>query len=389
MPDNANRRKRYLRKELTTAVNIQKQLQAVINKLPEKYISSEATLLGQIVAKKSEDCLKQMLHADEQETYLMHEKQLLELLSNFKRKLAIDDNKEQLAAFAEIEATINQLRQTRFRYLRKALDRNKLLGEAGWMGTGMGLVTAATVLGTAFPALLVPGIVVGAVVLGYSVVDFVKDSYQFYSEATHDEANPDLTGFAEFDVEKLSGAKAVPSKRWSNEKRLVKGLAVSASFAGFALAVVAFAFVFPGAGVPFAAVIGIAAAGVVVAAAAIAVLGYEARMESKEIANHQRKIEQQIAHDHDELNDIELELKGKAKLTSTATICLQEQERQPTVNPAPAAEEEKQEKEAPAPEPASEIEEPQELQYHTPESDVEEEASDESESEGETKELKI
>lgn len=220
-----------------------------------------------------------------------------------------------LAAMGLIERNAKILADTRLIYLKETNDRKSLLKDIGWIGLGIGLVTAAAVLAIAFPVLAVPGIVVGSIVMGYGIIDFAKESVELYSELTEEEKgglSPDAedelknleNDIADMDVDGFLQKQPHAHHAWSSEKKWVRGLGFSASFAGFALGIVALAFVLPGVAVPAAAVIAVTAVAVGIAALAGAVLGYKVASEQKKLKEAEQTLQQDILHDAQVLDNV-------------------------------------------------------------------------------------
>ncbi|KTC99445.1 hypothetical protein [Legionella erythra] len=220
-----------------------------------------------------------------------------------------------LAAMGLIERNAQILADTRLTYLKETNNRKSLLKDIGWIGLGIGLVTAAAVLAIAFPVLAVPGIVVGSIVMGYGIIDFAKESVELYSELTEEEKgglSPDAedelksleNDIEDMDVDGFLQKQPHAHHAWSSEKKWVKGLGYAASFAGFALGIVALAFVLPGVAVPAAAIIAVTAVAVGIAALAGAVLGYKVFSEQKKLKDAEQTLQQDILHDTEALDNV-------------------------------------------------------------------------------------
>ncbi|QRN03263.1 hypothetical protein GH742_04930 [Legionella sp. MW5194] len=220
-----------------------------------------------------------------------------------------------LAAMGLIERNVHLLADTRLAYLKETNNRKSLMKDIGWIGLGIGLVTAAAVLAIAFPVLAVPGIVVGSIVMGYGIIDFAKESVELYSELTEEEkgelsldVEDELKSLEDdiqdMDVEGFLRKQPYAHHEWSTEKKWVKGLGYAASFAGFALGLVALAFVLPGVAVPAAAVIAVTAVAVGIAALAGAVLGYKVLSEQKKLKEAEQAMQHDMIKDSETLDSV-------------------------------------------------------------------------------------
>lgn len=238
-----------------------------------------------------------------------------------------------LAAMGLIERNAQLLADTRLSYLKETNNRKSLLKDIGWIGLGIGLVTAAAVLAIAFPVLAVPGIVVGSIVMGYGIIDFAKESVELYSELTEeekdglsldveDELKSLENDIEDMDVEGFLRKQPHAHHEWSTEKKWVKGLGYAASFAGFALGIVALAFVLPGVAVPAAAVIAVTAVAVGIAALAGAVLGYKVFNEQKKLKEAEQAMQHDVVKDTETLDSVSDHLLG-ASLSSDARMSQQ------------------------------------------------------------------
>ena len=120
-------------------------------------------------------------------------------------------------------------------------DLKKIGMELSWVSLGVLFMTASTVLGIAFPPLLIPGIVIGAIVVAYSVLDVSIKIKHLRARSSHQR--------------ELEGAATRPAnKSEQQEQQSLKSMQHAMAFVGLALAVVTLIFVMPMVVVPMAAV---------------------------------------------------------------------------------------------------------------------------------------
>lgn len=245
-----------------------------------------------------------------------------------------------LASLALIEKNTRLLADLRLSYLEEVNNQKKLFTDLAWMGLGVLLIAAATVLGLAFPLLLIPGFIVGAAVLGYGVIDFAKESANFYSEI-HNKQVGDRAASAEtivelqtlekqisgFDTEQFIASQELMAEQWSTEERWIKGAGYAASFAGFALAFAGFAFLIPGIGVPVAAVLIVTVLAAVVVALAALLIAVKIMRERKELQHLQQEVDKHIENDELMLAQVDLEmLKPSELLKNSFTVVLEKEQ---------------------------------------------------------------
>lgn len=245
-----------------------------------------------------------------------------------------------LASLSLIEKNARLLAELRLSYLKEASNRKKLFTDLGWMGLGVLLVAAATVLGLAFPLLIVPGFVVGAAVLGYGVIDFSKESANLYSEIYNRQLGEreisaetlvELQRLEKqidgFEVEQFIANQELLAEQWSTEKKWMKGAGYAASFAGFALAFAGLAFLIPGIGVPVAAVLIVTVLAAVITAVAALLIGVRIRRERQELQKHQEEVDKQTESDDRLLAEVDLEmLKPSESLRNSFTVVFKKEQ---------------------------------------------------------------
>lgn len=245
-----------------------------------------------------------------------------------------------IASLALIEKNTRLLAELRLSYLEDAKSRKKLFTDLGWMGLGVLLVAAATVLGLAFPLLIVPGFVVGAAVLGYGVIDFSKESANLYSEIYNRplgdreisaETRVELRHLEKqidgFEVEQFIANQDLLAEQWSTEKKWMKGAGYAASFAGFALAFAGLAFLIPGVGVPIAAVLIVTVLAAVITAVATLLIGVKIMQERQELQKRQEEVDKQIESDDRLLAEVDLEmLKPSESLRNSFTVVFEKEQ---------------------------------------------------------------
>ncbi|STX41356.1 Uncharacterised protein [Legionella donaldsonii] len=245
-----------------------------------------------------------------------------------------------IASLALIEKNSRLLSELRLSYLDGANHRKKLFTDLGWMGLGVLLVAAATVLGLAFPLLVVPGFVVGAAVLGYGVIDFSKESANLYSEI-YNRPLGDREISAEtlvelrhlenqidgFEVEPFIANQDLLAEQWSTEKKWMKGAGYAASFAGFALAFAGLAFLIPGVGVPIAAVLIVTVLAAVITAVAALLIGVKIMRERQELQKRREEVDKQTESDDRLLAEVDLGmLKPSESLRNSFTVVFEKEQ---------------------------------------------------------------
>ncbi|KTC81616.1 EI24 domain-containing protein [Legionella brunensis] len=217
-----------------------------------------------------------------------------------------------------IEQNNQLLADTRLSYLKETNNRKKLLIDIAWIGVGALLVATAAVLGLAFPPLIIPGLVLGAVVLGYGAVDFVKQSTDLYrgsQELSLGERKIAPDTLAEIEAlentlhdpakSNFIARQLLEKKHWSREANLIKGAGYTASIAGFVLAITALALIIPGVGVPIAAVIVVTALSLAVAVFAASLLAVRVFREQQHQQNLNTHIDEKIADDEKIMTEVE------------------------------------------------------------------------------------
>lgn len=125
--------------------------------------------------------------------------------------------------------------------LHRVHDLKKIGMELSWVSVGALLMTASTVLGIAFPPLLIPGLVIGAIIVAYSVMDVLIKIKHLRARSPHQQAPS-------------GGATKPANKSEQQEQQSLKSIQHAMAFVGLALAVVALIFVMPMVVVPVAAV---------------------------------------------------------------------------------------------------------------------------------------
>ncbi|MDI9819375.1 MULTISPECIES: hypothetical protein [unclassified Legionella] len=221
-------------------------------------------------------------------------------------------NLANFASMALVEQNTRLLADSRLSYLKEANSHKKLLKDVAWMGGGVLLIAAAAVLGLAFPPLVIPGLVLGAAVLGYGAVDFSKESAELYSEFKTKELG--AREFANIH-DKANGNK----KPHPGEAKWIKGAGYAASFAGLGLAMAALALIIPGIGIPLAAVIAVTVASLAIAGVTAGILGFKTYHEQKSLQTEQAKVDRQITEDAIVFKKID-EMEVRHHLSSMAKV---------------------------------------------------------------------
>ncbi|WP_133138973.1 hypothetical protein [Legionella genomosp. 1] len=238
-----------------------------------------------------------------------------------------------LASLAVIERQVRAFSKQRLSELKPNKRWKHFLQDAAWMGLGLGLVITSSVLGLAFPFLAIPGIVLGAAVVGYSVIDFIKQSKEVYSELYPEDKSALVTQEFIENLEKEYGEslpdvafgalvkqQLADDKKWSLEKTLVIGLGYGSSATGLALAVAGMAFLFPGLGVPLAMIIAVTVAALAVISFSSVLLGFKAYRENAEYNARQSEMKQSIIEDNQLISEVSLSPVGKSEPSSTAKL---------------------------------------------------------------------
>lgn len=88
-----------LKRELTAALIIKNQLQAIADDLVERYQTEQAKQLQKKILAISDESIKGMLHADSRENFLLQHRRLIHLLSNLKELAGEEDLDKALADY--------------------------------------------------------------------------------------------------------------------------------------------------------------------------------------------------------------------------------------------------------------------------------------------------
>lgn len=297
----------------------------ILNKLPDWCQDPQAYPALKIWIKR----LETLSESTSEHAYLEDREKLVTDLINELSK----PNLANLASLSLVEENVRLLKQTRQTYLKSTNKRRDLLQDAGWVSLGAGLVVAASVLSFAFPALLLPGIVVGAVALGYGVIDFAKTNKEIY-----DEHKPQKLGsrtlakkmqtqlkelgesLNDFDVDDFLKKKQLDEAHASDEEKNLSGISFGISFSGVALAVAGFAVVIPGVGAPLALLIALAVASLVVAGSAYGFLSHKNTIKQKELTHIAQEQEAKAVQDKKEVDALPDQEQCQISLSSTAAI---------------------------------------------------------------------
>ncbi|KTD50145.1 hypothetical protein Lqui_1470 [Legionella quinlivanii] len=238
-----------------------------------------------------------------------------------------------LASLAVIERQVRAFSKQRLSELKPNKRWKHFLQDAAWMGLGLGLVITSSVLGLAFPFLAIPGIVLGAAVVGYSVIDFIKQSKEVYSQLYPEDKSALVTqefienlekeygeSLPDVDFKALVKQQLADDKKWSLEKTLVIGLGYGSSATGLALAVAGMAFLFPGLGVPLAVIIAVTVTALAVISFSSVLLGFKTYRENAEYNARQSEMKQSIIEDNQLISAISLSPVDKSEPSSTAKL---------------------------------------------------------------------
>ncbi|KTD18419.1 hypothetical protein [Legionella jordanis] len=406
-----------LKQELTAALIIEDQLEAITNDVVDANPSEAAKELQVKILSSAQQSITQMLQADSREAFLLHQHRLQHLLNQIKSELNLNDQLDEAledyrfyhhihqfltkadtvntslmnvnlpewfkkhpfypkwkveldflseetnprifdthrkllleelvvnesyenlattASMALIEQNMRLLNGARLSYLKEKSNRNELLKDIAWITLGVVLVSSAAVLGLAFPPLIVPGIIIGTLVLGYGALDFAKESKSLYStmQGQHlGEREPSKSTLNELtELERqLRGPQSnfinrqqLQNRNWSKEEKWVKGAGYASSAAGFILAAAALSLVFPGLGVPLAAIATVFLLSVAVAVIAAGLLSFRIVKERKAINELQEQLKAETVGDDKLLEQLKT-IQPEIQLSSTAKVLKEEQ----------------------------------------------------------------
>lgn len=470
-----------LHRELTSALIIRHQMQAIMDDIYERQPTKEVKRLTDHIIVTVDDTLKGMLKADSQEVLQHHTQRMQSLLKQVRSKLgaeeggsallsasladyrflhvllrtirdtdyknaheildklpswckdneqfpafstwkkrleelsqmateqAYDEYKERiithivdelskpnvanLASLSLVQENARLLTETRQTYLKSINKRRDLMQDAGWVGLGAGLVIAASVLALAFPALLLPGIIVGAVTLGYGVMDFAKTNKEIYdenktqklgsrklAEETREQLQKLGDALDHFDVDDFLKNKQLEQEGASDEKKRLSGISFGLSFSGMALAVAALAVVIPGVGAPLALVIAFAVASLAVAGVTLGFLGYKNMKKQKELTHLAQEQKEKTATDEEIVEALPDQEKSQISLSSTAAIIKEEMVSRDLKEPPPFSSSDQQDED---PELTTQYEAKKESAIQEEEQESEDEAVGEQEGESE------
>ncbi|CDZ78766.1 hypothetical protein BN59_03080 [Legionella massiliensis] len=244
-----------------------------------------------------------------------------------------------LASLALIKQNLQTMSQARLSYLPEVNDRKEIFKDLAWILAGGLLLTAASVLGLAFPVLVIPGIVLGAVVLGYGIIDFSKQNAELLAEVYGEELGERALGkeladelidfegkFPGFEKGKFLEQQAKNTQHLSSEKKLLRGLGYSIAFAGLALGFAGLFAAIPGIGIPVAGLIAITVLAATVTLLATALWGYKVAREQEKLNTVNKEVEEQLHVDEAFVANTDLGPRKDEGLSSSAKIFLRELE---------------------------------------------------------------
>lgn len=273
--------------------------------------------------------LEELSHMSSEPAYQEHKEKILTHIVNELSK----PNVANLASLSLVQENVRRLTETRQTYLKSSNKQRDLLQDAGWVSLGAGLVIAGSVLSFAFPALLLPGIVVGAVALGYGVMDFAKTNKEIYderktqklgrgtlAEKTRAKLKELGESLSDFDVDDFLKKKQLDEAHASDEEKNLSGISFGISFSGVALAAAGLAVVIPGVGAPLALLIALAVASSVVAGSAYGFLNHKNTIKQKELTHIAQEQEGKAAQDKKEVDALPDQEQYQISLSSTAAI---------------------------------------------------------------------
>ncbi|WP_133130453.1 hypothetical protein [Legionella yabuuchiae] len=304
--------------ELECAFYIRKEL---IRYLQSLGFDSNAPTYPKLIA-MIDDNLKALLNTNNQETFQL----ALQRFNEFITKLiSLRDSSTEPASFddgqdpiGKVREYLKELSETRNTYLNKANNKRRLFLDAGWMSAGVGLIVAASVLAIAFPWLLVPGIVIGAAILGYGTVDFSKATAELYMESKYPELGERTLSeerksklqaleqeMKDFSVTSLIAEHQHQQNKERQEKRFFSRLGTGLSFTGLLLAFTSLAVIFvPVLAIPIVGVVLLAVASVATAIAAVSVLAAAHNKEKLLLKQAELEFEQATRNDEALISEV-------------------------------------------------------------------------------------
>lgn len=157
----------------------------------------------------------------------------------------------------ELEKHLDELGNTHRKELERGTSHWKRFKDFGWMSAGLAMLTGGLVFSIVAPALLVPAIAFGSALLIYSTADLSKEAREVAKDI-----------------------KAAKTKQlaWSKQEKAVRGLTLTASGVGLALAIASAFIIIPVLAVPPVVAVVLGAVG----------LGITLGMTAGSIAKHAR-----------------------------------------------------------------------------------------------------
>jgi hypothetical protein len=241
------------------------------------------------------------------------------------------ENLANLASLSRINQYDRILSDTRLSYLKEATNSRKILIDLVWIVGGILLGGAGAVLGFAFPALVIPGIAIGAAALGHGAFDFVKTNGSFWSrisvaelgerEISFQTKSKIQLKFPDFKEEEFLTYQDLRKQNWLTQRNWQRGIGYAVAFAGFIFALAGLIAALPAIGIPMAAVIAITAVGIAVTVIALGVWGYKVASDKEKLDAVRQEVDEQIVADKMMISD-SLGLHKEDKLSSSAKMFL-------------------------------------------------------------------
>ncbi|GGI76035.1 hypothetical protein [Legionella impletisoli] len=304
-----------MKHELECIIFIRKELSQFLQRLE----LDSNDLAYQKIFERIDDNLKALLNTNNQETFELARKRftkLLNELNNLRPEPIESTSFKNENSIEKVSDYLNELSETRASYLNKANDKKKLFLDAGWMGAGVGLIVVASILAIAFPWLLIPGIVLGGIVLGYGTFDFSKTASELYMETEYPKLGERTIGKdtpsleLERDMEGFSFSSLITEhqhqeEKKHQEKRFYSRLVTGLSFTGFLLAFASLAVVLiPALAIPVVGVVLLAAASIVTAIAAVTTLGLAHNKEKQALKESKLMLEKETHIDEMQILEV-------------------------------------------------------------------------------------
>ncbi|MBA3536251.1 MAG: SdpI family protein [Tatlockia sp.] len=242
------------------------------------------------------------------------------------------ENLANLASLSRINQYDRILSDTRLSYLKEATNNRKILIDLVWIVGGILLGGAGAVLGFAFPALVIPGIAIGAAALGHGTIDFIKTNGSLWSKMSLAELGDREISFQtkskiqhkfpDFKVEEFLTYQEQRKQNWLSERNWQRGLGYAVAFAGFLFALAGLIAALPAIGIPLAGVIAITAVGFAITVIALGVWGYKVASDKEKLDAVRKEVDEGVVADTTMISD-SISMHKEDKLSSNAKMFLE------------------------------------------------------------------